>query len=443
MKKQLLLLVLLVFSAGASFASSPRFYEASSEATTPDVDKSYEALVESINDFDALLANQLDSVKTMFPNAVSDDMDPMGGIEATRKGLADILTESKGKYDAKTLTIKEVEKYQSDVEAWKEGMRDVVAQAAMLEFSYQSNEHYLPAYMNLYKAMSDVPQNVMNYFYNQFSEIETELNNAYMEYQVMAEAYATDWTIEKAAAYNKLFDDASNKLTPIVDAGKAAGALVDSITATLDSLDAESAKVKKAFPQYDLSMMQESADYWKNLAAEFTQAPAEGTTPYTEEQIAGFAKELGYFKESVAGLYAQAQKDEWMAQFNAKYAPASEKMNELVSTLDAQCPTVGSKYFTQLDDLNAELSQMYMTLYMGELTQEQFDAMLARIDAILVEAQKIVDEAIEAEKIATGISDITVNKAVKAGNVYSLDGKRVSKSAKGLVIINGKKVVLK
>ena len=118
-------------------------------------------------------------------------------------------------------------------------------------------------------------------------------------------------------------------------------------------------------------------------------------------------------------------------------------MDKLLSSLDAQCPTVGSKYFTQLDDLNVELTQMYMVLYQGELTQESFDEMMARIDAILVEAQKIVDEAIEAEKVATGISDITVNKTVKAGNVYSLDGKRVSKSAKGLVIINGKKVVLK
>lgn len=71
---------------------------------------------------------------------------------------------------------------------------------------------------------------------------------------------------------------------------------------------------------------------------------------------------------------------------------------------------------------------MYMKLYQEDLTQELFNVMLARIDA---------------EKVATGISDITVNKAVKAGKVYSLDGKRVSKSAKGLVIINGKKVILK
>ena len=132
-----------------------------------------------------------------------------------------------------------------------------------------------------------------------------------------------------------------------------------------------------------------------------------------------------------------------MAQFNAKYYPAAQKMDEYLSTLDSECPTVKDKYFTKLDDLNVEMSQMYMKLFQEDLTQEQFNAMLARIDAILAEAQKIVDEAKEAEKVATGISGITVSEAVKAGKVYSIDGKRVSKSAKGLVIINGKKVILK
>lgn len=103
-------------------------------------------------------------------------------------------------------------------------------------------------------------------------------------------------------------------------------------------------------------------------------------------------------------------------------------MDEYNSTLDSECPTVKDEYLTKLDDLNVEMSQMYMKLYQEDLTQEQFNVMLARIDA---------------EKVATGISDITVNKAVKAGKVYSLDGKRVSKSAKGLAIINGKKVILK
>lgn len=85
-------------------------------------------------------------------------------------------------------------------------------------------------------------------------------------------------------------------------------------------------------------------------------------------------------------------------------------MDEYISTLESECPTVKDEYLTKLDDLNVEMSQMYMKLYQEDLTQEQFNAMLARIDAILAETQKIVDEAKEAEKVATGISGITVSR---------------------------------
>ena len=85
-------------------------------------------------------------------------------------------------------------------------------------------------------------------------------------------------------------------------------------------------------------------------------------------------------------------------------------MDEYISTLDSECPTVKDEYLTKLDDLNVEMSQMYMKIYQEDLTQEQFNAMLARIDAILAETQKIVDEAKEAEKVATGISGITVSR---------------------------------
>ena len=85
-------------------------------------------------------------------------------------------------------------------------------------------------------------------------------------------------------------------------------------------------------------------------------------------------------------------------------------MDEYISTLDSECPTVKDEYLTKLDDLNVEMSQMFMKLYQEDLTQEQFNAMLARIYAILAEAQKIVDEAKEAEKVATGISGITVSR---------------------------------
>ena len=80
-----------------------------------------------------------------------------------------------------------------------------------------------------------------------------------------------------------------------------------------------------------------------------------------------------------------------------------------------------------------------MTQYRDE--PDVHEALSGRLDSGAV--LNVMLARIDAEKVATGISDITVNKAVKAGKVYSLDGKRVSKAAKGLAIINGKKVILK
>lgn len=80
-----------------------------------------------------------------------------------------------------------------------------------------------------------------------------------------------------------------------------------------------------------------------------------------------------------------------------------------------------------------------MTQYRDE--PDVHEALSGRLDSGAV--LNVMLARIDAEKVATGNSDITVNKAVKAGKVYSLDGKRVSKSAKGLAIINGKKVILK
>lgn len=293
--------------------------------------------------------------------------------------------------------------------------------------------------MHKSECLGKVPENVQNYYAPSFDDLDAEMMQVYMPVMMGGPIESA----EKAKEMCNQFDAISAKADTLLAASKKASTLLDDITATLASLDAEIAKIKKDFPEYDLSAVNESAEYWKNLAAEFAQAPADPTAPYTESKIDGFVESFGYFKVNISDLYAQAQKDEWMAQFNAKYYPASQKMDEYISTLDSECPTVKDEYLTKLDDLNVEMSQMFMKLYQEDLTQEQFNAMLARIDAILAEAQKIVDEAKEAEKVATGISDITVNKATKAGNVYSLDGKRVSKSAKGLVIINGKKVVLK
>ena len=437
MKKQLLFAAMLMLSAApaVSVSAAQPFAAAAEKGQTLATQEQYDALQKSISD----LQQNIDAMLKEINEKYADAEDTKGSLEFNKSSLSDMAAEVKDKFTAQTLTVAEIESYQATVTEMAEGLKDAVKNAEQEVYSFQVNTHYQNASMHKSECLGKVPENVQNYYAPSFDDLDAEMMQVYMPVMMGGPIESA----EKAKEMCAQFDAISAKADSLVASAKLAGALVDSITATLDSLGAEIAKVKKDFPEYDLSMMQESSEYWKNFAAVFAQAPAEGTAPYTETQIAEYAENFGFFKQSALGVYAEAQKDEWTAQFNAKYTPASEKMNELLSTLDTQCPTVGSKYFTQLDDLNAELTQMYMSLYMGELTQETFDKMMARIDAILVEAQKIVDEAIEAEKVATGISDITVNKTVKAGNVYSLDGKRVSKSAKGLVIINGKKVVLK
>lgn len=437
MKKQLLFAAMLMLSAApaVSVSAAQPFAAAAEEGQTLATQEQYDALQKSISD----LQQNIDAMLKEINEKYADAEDTKGSLEFNKSSLSDMAAEVKDKFAAGTLTAAEVESYQAQVAEMAEGLKDAVKNAEQEVYSFQVNTHYQNASMHKSECLGKVPENVQNYYAPSFDDLDAEMMQVYMPVMMGGPIESA----EKAKEMCNQLDAISAKADTLLNSAVQAGALVDDITETLASLDEKLAKVKADFPEYDLSMMQESAGYWKNFAAEFAQAPAEGTAPYTEKQIADYAQNFGYFKESAAGVYAEAQKDEWMAQFNAKYTPASEKMNELVSILDAQCPIVGSKYFTLLDDLNVELNQMYMSLYMGELTQETFDKMMARIDAILVEAQKIVDEAIEAEKVATGISDITVNKTVKAGNVYSLDGKRVSKSAKGLVIINGKKVVLK
>lgn len=437
MKKQLLFAAMLMLSAApaVSVSAAQPFAAAAEEGQTLATQEQYDALQKSISD----LQQNIDAMLKEINEKYADAEDTKNSLEYNKESLDDMAAEVKEKFSAQTLTVADVEKYQAQVTEMAEGLKDAVKSAEQEVYSFQVNTHYQNASMHKSECLGKVPENVQNYYAPSFDDLDADMMQVYMPVMMGGPIESA----EKAKEMCAQFDAISAKADTLLAASKKASTLLDDITATLASLDADMVKVKADFPEYDLSMMQESAEYWKNFAAEFAQAPAEGTAPYTEKQIAEYAENFGYFKESAAGVYAEAQKDEWMAQFNAKYYPASQKMDEFISTLDTQCPTVKDQFFTKLDDLNVEMSQMFMKLYMGELTQESFDEMMARIDAILVEAQKIVDEAIEAEKVATGISDITVNKAVKAGNVYSLDGKRVSKSAKGLVIINGKKVVLK
>ena len=436
MKKQLLFAAMLMLSAApaVSVSAAQPFAAAAEEGQTLATQEQYDALMKSIAEVQQNIDAMLKEINDKYPDAE----DTKYSLNFNKESLDKIADEAKAKFDAKTLTAVEVENYQASVNEIADGLKDAVKNAEQEVYSFQVNTHYQNASMHKSECLGQVPENVQNYYAPAFDELDADMMQIYM-----STMQSPVETADQAKKMCDQYDAISKKADALLAASKKASTLVEDITATLASLNKEIEKVKKDFPEYDLSAVKETAEYWKNLAAEFAQAPADPAAPYTEDKIDGFAQEFGYFKENVSGLYAQAQKDEWMAQFNAKYYPASQKMDEYVSTLDSECPKVKDKYFTKLDDLNVELTQMYMKLYQEDLTQEQFNTMMARIDAILVEAQKIIDEAKEAEKVATGISNISVSEAVKAGKVYSIDGKRVSKSAKGLVIINGKKVILK
>lgn len=437
MKKQLLFAAMLMLSAApaVSVSAAQPFAAAAEEGQTLATQEQYDALVKSIAEVQQNIDAMLKEINDKYPDAE----DTKYSLNFNKESLDKIADEAKAKFDAKTLTAVEVENYQASVNEIADGLKDAVKNAAQEVYSFQVNTSYQNAAMHKSECLGQIPENVQNYYAPAFDELDADMMQVYMPIMMGSPVESA----EQAKKMCDQFDAISKKADALLAASKKASTLVDDITATLASLNEEMAKVKKDFPEYDLSAVNESAEYWKNLAAEFAKAPADPAAPYTEDKIAGFAENLGYFKENVSGLYAQAQKDEWMAQFNAKYTSANSKMAGYFSILDSECPTVASDYFTKLDDLNVELTQMYMKLYQEDLTQKQFDAMMARIDAILLEAQKIIDEAKEAEKVATGISNISVSEAVKAGKVYSIDGKRVSKSVKGLVIINGKKVILK
>ena len=436
MKKQLLFAAMLMLSAApvVSVSAAQPFAAAAEEGQTLATQEQYDALVKSIAEVQQNIDAMLKEINDKYPDAE----DTKYSLNFNKESLDKIADEAKAKFEAKTLTAAEVESYQASVNEIADGIKNAVKNAELEVYSFQVNSHYNAAYMHKAECLGQVPENVQNYYAPAFDELDADMMQIYM-----STMQSPVETADQAKKMCDQYDAISKKADALLAASKKASTLVEDITATLASLNEEMEKVKKDFPEYDLSMVNESAEYWKNLAAEFAQAPADPAAPYTEDKIDGFAPEFGYFKENVSGLYAQAQKDEWMAQFNAKYYPASQKMDEYVSTLDSECPTVKDKYFNKLDDLNVELTQMYMKLYQEDLTQEQFNTMMARIDEILREAQKIIDEAKEAEKVATGISNISVSEAVKAGKVYSIDGKRISKSAKGLVVINGKKVILK
>lgn len=436
MKKHLLFAAMLALGAAAAVATTqavPYYAAAEEETSTPATEAEYNALQKAVEDAVAKMDSLSKAVEEKYPESYV-----LVSLKETKEALQKIGEEAKAKCTEGTLTSEEVTAYMATVNEYSEGMDGAMAAAELEECQVQVNSHYSSANSAVATAMDNMPESVANYYYNSVDSLYPEMNTLYMQ-----STEAT--TVEEFQKIFDGFDAIAAKADSLAKTISAAAALVDSINTTLDSLAVQVEKVKADFPDYDLSYTEEAASYWKEFADEFKSAPAEGKSPYNMEDIEQYATNFEWFKDEASNLYTTAQQDEYMAQLYEKYMPADEKIGTMIETLEEDCPHVKDTYYTKLDDLRSELSNLYFSLYWSTVTQEEFDKMLERVDEIVAEAETIMEEAKTAEKQATtGIDAVSADSSANA-KVFTFDGKAVEsvKGLKGAYIVNGKKVILK
>ncbi len=435
MKKHLLFAAMLAMGAAAAVATTqvaPYYAAADEETSTPATEEEYNALQKAVDEAVAKMDSLSTAVAEKYP-----DSEVLGSLAETKTALQAIGEEAKSKYSEGTLTSAEVVEYQATVKSYSEGMDDAMAAAELEEYQVQVNQHYMAAYSAVSAAM-EMPESVANYYYDSVDLLQVDMFSVYSQASSAS-------TAEEFQAIFDGFDAIAEKADSLAETISAAAELVDSINATLDSLNKQVDKVKADFPDYDLSYTEEAASYWQAFVDEFKSAPAEGKSPYNLEDIEQYATNFEWFKEEADNLYTTAQQDEYMSELYEKYMPADTKIGEMIEKLETDCPNVKDEYYTKLDDLRSELSNLYFSLYWSTVTREEFDKMLARVDEIVAEAEKLYAEAEAKEKeIATGINAVSAD-AVSADKVFTMDGKAVesAKGLKGAYIVNGKKVILK
>ena len=439
MKKHLLFAAMLMLSAApavaAPAASAPYFAADEAPATLATEDE-YNALVKGIEEFTAELNADLAKLDEQYPlDETAHSV--INGTLTGDDGLGDMLAAVKEKYAAGTLTAEEVATYQTTLAEWKqtftwEAIEEIALPEHLSGLVYQYADE---ANSKISEAEEEIPENVYDYYSSAMDAIGGEISQ---------KQYSTNVsTVEQAEELKAQFNAIAAKALALLPAAKAASPLLDDITAALKAWNEQMEKGLVDFPDYDWASAKEyQIDYWADVKNTLSDYIAEDAEPYTEKQIATFVEDLSYVKDM--DLYATAQAEGWQDEYNTKYYPVSQKISNVYSTLDEECPHVASTYMEKLDDLNAEMTQALMALSEGTVTsREDFDKMLARVDEISTEVDKILEDAKAAEATATGINGVTAEAAAKAGKVYTIDGKRVNSAKNGLYIINGKKIVVK
>lgn len=257
MKKQLLFAAMLMLSAApaVSVSAAQPFAAAAEEGQTLATQEQYDALQNSIYKLRQSIEAMLKEINEKY----ADAEDTKNSLEFNKSSLSDMAAEVKDKFAAGTLTAAEVESYQAQVAEMAEGLKDAVKNAEQEVYSFQVNTHYQNASMHKSECLGKVPENVQNYYAPSFDDLDAEMMQVYMPVMMGGPIESA----EKAKEMCDKFDAISAKADTLLAASKKASTLLDDITATLASLDAEIAKIKKDFPEYDLSAVNESAEYWK------------------------------------------------------------------------------------------------------------------------------------------------------------------------------------
>lgn len=434
MKKHLLFAAMLAMCAAPAVATpvaNQSIFAADEASATLATEAEYNALVKTITDYQAELTALLAELDEKYPL----DKEAHRLINCTLTGdgsLADILEKVKTKYTAGELTKEDVENYQATIAQYKENlskdkMLDTAASDAFMEKRNLVEE---AAENKISEAEEELPSNIYDYFTSVMDAYGSQIRDA--KWDVLTE--------EQLEEYKKDADALVAKAIAYAASAETASQLVKDLKATLPNWAEQIQQVETELPDYDTTTFKECLSYWKKVLNTLTDYCEDTENPYTAQDFKDMSEEFGYYVDQ--NLYNMAMNEEWGAQYMKKYQPVSEKIFAATATIDAECPSVAAKYMTQLEDLSTEMTMASMKFYNGTVTKEEFDQMMARVDEISAEVDKILEKA-KAEQQATGINGITINDAVKNGKAYTLDGKRAGNAQKGIVIVNGKKIVLK
>ena len=438
MKKHLLFAAMLALGAAPSMAT-PVVNNVLSVSAASDVapEENYQLVMTNLLYLQETLQTELAELQEKFPLADTY----IGAIQATltgEGGLEQTINEMKAKHDAGTLTSEELEKYKSLSIEWNETFCGEGYKQILVDAEAENATGLLYQYANeSLDKISAAEEKLPDLVYDYFSSAMDIYGS-----QIQAVQYGTEVkTAAEAEKYKPQFEELAAKAVAMASYAQDAADLVKDIKATLPGYEEQIEKGKKDFPDFDWESAQETVDYWKEIVKTLTDYVDEDAEIITKADMDDMVEYFSYFKEE--NVYEMAQKEAWQQEYSDKYYPISERISDIYVILDEECPDVAEKYMTQLDDLNAEMTQAMMKFYGDDpVTQEDVDKMMARLDQIAQEVEDILTKA-KAEQLATGIHGVNAENADKDAQVYTLDGKRVNHVNKGLYIKNGKKVVLK